>query len=249
MRTASDFRAEARKALSERYFLAVLAALIAGVLGGAASVPSFTFRFNGEDVKRLTEVFRQSEAGMTIMALLSAAAISVGVAATLYGIGVFIVGGAVELGYDRFNLMLYTGERAAVGVLFSRFEIFGRALWLRVVMAVRIFLRSALLIVPGIVASYRYALAPYLMAENPNMTANEAIEESKRLMAGKKGRLFCMHLSFIGWWVLVLLTAGLGTVFLAPYVKAAETAFYLETTGRLPLAAQPHADAQPGAGQ
>ena len=91
-----------------------------------------------------------------------------------------------------------------------------------------------LFIVPGIIAAYRYSMAPYIMAENPTMTAMEAIEESKRLMANNKWRLFCLQLSFIGWYILAALTAGIGGIFLAPYTKAAYTAFYLDLMNRLP---------------
>ena len=82
-------------------------------------------------------------------------------------------------------------------------------------------------------------MAPYLLAEHPELTASEAIEQSKRMMAGNKGRLFCLQLSFIGWFLLAALTWGVGFFFLAPYTKAAETAFYLDLTGRSPLPATP----------
>ena len=73
------------------------------------------------------------------------------------------------------------------------------------------------------------------------MTASEAIEQSKVMMAGNKGRLFCLQFSFIGWYLLAALTAGVGSIFLAPYTKAAETAFYLDLTGRLPQPATAYA--------
>ena len=78
-------------------------------------------------------------------------------------------------------------------------------------------------------------LAEYLgrLAENPNLTAEEAIEQSKALMNGYKRRLFCLQFSFIGWYLLAACTGGVGWFFLAPYTKAADTAFYLERTGRL----------------
>ncbi|MEZ4629000.1 MAG: DUF975 family protein, partial [Eubacteriales bacterium] len=146
-----------------------------------------------------------------------------------------------------------------IEALFSRFSIFGNALLLRVLMVVKILLWSLLLIVPGIVAAYRYAMAPYLLAEYPELTPSEAIERSKQMMAGNKGRLFCLHFSFIGWFLLAALTWGIGFLFLAPYVKAAETAFYLELSGRLPLpgyasapaaaAAAANAAPQPGEGE
>ena len=61
-----------------------------------------------------------------------------------------------------------------------------------------------------------------------------AIEESKYLMSGNKWRLFCLQLSFIGWYILAIFTAGIGGIFLIPYVKAAYTAFYLDLMNRLP---------------
>ena len=106
-------------------------------------------------------------------------------------------------------------------------------MFLRFLIFLKILAWSLLFIVPGIVAAYRYALAPYLLAENPSLTAEEAIEKSKALMFGYKGRLFCLQFSFIGWYLLSALTGGIGWFFLAPYTKAADTAFYLERTGRL----------------
>jgi uncharacterized membrane protein len=65
------------------------------------------------------------------------------------------------------------------------------------------------------------------MAENPDMSANEAIRESKRLMKGNKWRFFCLQLSFIGWELLaIFFTAGIGLLWVVPYQQAAYAAFY-----------------------
>lgn len=58
---------------------------------------------------------------------------------------------------------------------------------------------SLLLVIPGIVKTYSYAMTPYIMSEHPSLTANEAITESRRIMNGNKWRLFCLDFSFIGW--------------------------------------------------
>ena len=78
---------------------------------------------------------------------------------------------------------------------------------------------------PALVASYRYSLMPYLMAENPELRAIDAMRESKRLMKGKKWKLFCLNFSFIGWDFLCLFTMGIGNLFLLPYRMAAQAAF------------------------
>ena len=71
------------------------------------------------------------------------------------------------------------------------------------------------------------------MAENPGMDVMEAINRSKELMSGNKRRLLCLHLSFIGRDLLCVFTLGIGYLWLMPYRNAAETAFYLEVTGRI----------------
>jgi len=72
------------------------------------------------------------------------------------------------------------------------------------------------------------------MAENPDMTAKEAIEASKQLMDGHKGELFMLGLTFFGWIILCVLTLGIGTFFLNPYMNAAYAAFYKNLTAPVP---------------
>ena len=183
--------------------------------------------------------FLASDVGTTVLILLAIAAVVL-----------FVIGGGIQLGLIRYNLDLLTRENPpAFLTLFSRMSIFGRALGLRLMTGILTGLWSLLFVIPGIVAAYRYALAPYLMAEHPEMGVMEAISQSKALMRGNKWRLFCLQLSFIGWGILSTLTMGIGNLWLAPYRNAAETAFYLELTGRrdampwpdIPVDAQPEA--------
>ena len=240
MRNAREFRDTAWNILRGRYWWAVLAALIAGILGSTAGQSSVTFHFNPEDLQHVKNFFSgmHADAVNAILIALRGVLLAAAGYAFTYGIALFIIGSAVELGYDLLNVSLYqSADRPKIETIFSRFSIFGSALLLRFLMFLKTFLWTLLFIVPGIVAAFRYALAPYILAEHPELSATEAIEQSKQLMLGHKGRLFCLEFSFIGWYLLSALTGGLGMVFLAPYVKAAVTAFYLERTGRLPLAA------------
>ncbi len=242
MKRARDFREIAWNTLRGRYWWAVLAALIAIMLGGYAGQSPIGFHFrdtdNGQIADHLRQVFHGSfdiSTAADILRPLMGVFTAVAGLAFVYAVGMFIVGCAVELGYNVFNLSLYESTNAPrIETLFSRFSIFGNALVLRLLMLLKILLWTLLLIIPGIVAAYRYAMAPYLLAEHPELSATEAIEQSKIMMSGNKGRLFCLQLSFIGWFLLAALTGGVGYFFLAPYTKAAETAFYLDLTGRLP---------------
>jgi uncharacterized membrane protein len=244
VRRAKDFRDLAWNTLRGRYWWAVLAAFIAMLIGGYYGHPSFSFRFGTGEFQQFYQQVQQGfngrfdpQAFAALARPLVGLAAAFGSFAFVYSLALFIVGSAVELGYNLFNLSLYENKGAPkIDTLFSRFSIFGNALLLRFLMALKIFLWMLLFIVPGIIAAYRYAMAPYLLAEHPELTAGEAIEQSKQMMTGNKGRLFCLQFSFIGWILLAALTWGAGFIFLAPYMKAAETAFYLDLTGRLPLA-------------
>ena len=238
MRTAKEFRDTAWNILRGRYWWTVLAALIVGIIGGYGGGGNISYQLNSDNIQQMQDFFVRldPETGVAVFRSLLGAFSALASFAAVYGIALFIVGSAVELGYDLLNIQLFTSsDRPKMETIFSRFSYFGNALLLRFLMFVKIFLWTLLLIVPGIVASFRYALAPYLMAEHPDMTASEAIEQSKQLMQGHKARLFWLKFSFIGWYLLSALTMGVGWVFLAPYPKAAEAAFYLERTGRLPL--------------
>ena len=76
-------------------------------------------------------------------------------------------------------------------------------------------------------------MTPYILAENPEMTASQAIEQSKYMMDGHKGELFCLHLTFIGWDILAALTLNLGNLALNPYKNAAEAVFYRDLQDQL----------------
>ena len=138
----------------------------------------------------------------------------------------FLIGGAVMLGYCRFKLHRLDGEEAKFSDLFSAFDQFIEALWMRIRVFLQVFAWSLLLIIPGIVAAYRYAMVPYLMADHPEMTVAQAFDRSKAMMNGHKGELFLLHLSFIGWWFVSALTLGLGALVVMPYVQFSEAAFY-----------------------
>jgi uncharacterized membrane protein len=66
----------------------------------------------------------------------------------------------------------------------------------------------------------------YILAENPGMTAREALNESKRIMHGHKADYFVLSLSFIGWILLVSVTFGIAAIYVGPYVAATTANFY-----------------------
>ncbi len=150
----------------------------------------------------------------------------------IIAIGWFLVvlafGGAASMGYAQFNLDLIEGKPVSFGLLFSHFNRFLDGFLMNLLRSIFIFLWSLLLVIPGIIAMYRYAATPYLMVRYPHLTPSGAIDLSKQIMQGHKGRLFILHLSFIGWAILCALTLGIGLLFLTPYTHGAQAAFMKE---------------------
>lgn len=85
---------------------------------------------------------------------------------------------------------------------------------------------TLLLIVPGIIKSFSYALTPFILTDKPELSANEAIELSMKMMDGHKLDLFILYLSFIGWYLLSILTLCVGMLWVMPYMYTAMAAFY-----------------------
>ncbi|OTA25620.1 hypothetical protein B9G54_07325 [Alloscardovia macacae] len=112
------------------------------------------------------------------------------------------------------------------------------------------FLWTLLLIIPGIIARYSYALSYYLTddwaSQGYKVTGAEAVTASKQMMRGHKWELFVLDLSFLGWYLLVAITFGLASFYVTPYHLATRAAFY---RGIVALEADQQAAAAQAAGQ
>lgn len=144
----------------------------------------------------------------------------------------------LAVGYSNsMRVLLETGDNRLTNNSFSLgFGNWLHVVWGMILSTIYIFLWTLLLIIPGIIKSYSYALTPYILVEHPEMSANEAIEESMSLMDGHKFDLFYLQLSFIGWAILSILSLGLGFFWLIPYQMTAQAAFYRDIKNRaMPL--------------
>ena len=125
------------------------------------------------------------------------------------------------------------GKPIDIGKLFDGFKDFGRVWGTLILVAVYTILWTCLLIIPGIVKSYSYALTPFILKDEPELRYNAAIEKSMRMMNGYKMKLFLLDLSFIVWMILSILTLGIGLLFLQPYMNNASAAFYEDLKAEL----------------
>ena len=165
-----------------------------------------------------------------------------------------ILVGAFTYGMTLFLLTFFRTKKTNNALIFEGFSMPVKTIGLQIVITIRIFLWTLLFIIPGIIAAFRYSMAYYILADHPDYTITQCIEESKARMMGNKGTLFTLYLSFIGWSILASIAGeglasifGTGTVgnilgiivgsipnvFLGVYVKTSETVFYELLTGNL----------------
>jgi len=145
------------------------------------------------------------------------------------GVGILGLLVAGPLSYGLISVFLRIkrneDEKADVGHLFDGFkDKFGESVVTILLSEIFIFLWTLLFIIPGIIKSYAYSAAMYLVRER-NLEGNEAITESRKLMKGNKWKLFCLDLSFIGWYIVGLLCLGVGVLWVHTYHEAARTHF------------------------
>jgi len=238
MKYAADFRQIARDALSGKWMIAVLVGLVAMLLGGTGSDgPKVNLNIDTSGAHANFEFAGQTlfstGGGLNsdIGAFLVGSAIYITIAAIVMAVVYFVLGSIISVGYARFNLDLVDRGEPGFETLFSYFSYWKTTAIARLLQSVYVLLWSLLFIIPGVIATYSYAMTEFILAENPDLTASEAIARSKEMMSGNRWRLFCLHFSFIGWDILSSLTLGIGNLWLRPYKQAANAAFYREITG------------------
>ena len=146
----------------------------------------------------------------------------------LIGLVLFILALPLTWGYQTLFLGAVRGGEATAKDMFEGYnkELFSRVLTTTLLYYVYVFLWSLLLLIPGCIKAYSYAMTPYILKDNPEMKNNAAIEESMRMMDGHKLELFLLDLSFIGWAILSILTCCIGFLWLTPYMNMARVNFY-----------------------
>ena len=128
--------------------------------------------------------------------------------------------------YIVFFLRLIRKEDLAYGHLFDGFRQYVRIFLAMLLKGIYVLLWSLLLIIPGIIKEYSYAMTENILKDNPDMNGEQAIRESMRMMEGHKMQLFLLDLSMIGWLILSILSLGIGFLFSYPYLCTAHAHFY-----------------------
>ena len=154
--------------------------------------------------------------------------------AYLINIAVSLLMTIVSAGFIIFIFNTLRGAGAVYGNLLDGFGIAGKLIGLYFLEALLIFLWSLLLIVPGLIAAYRYRMAKYIIIDDPSKGVVQSLRESKALMHGHKWECFVLDLSFIGWRLLELLPyLGYAVqVWTTPYIETSYALYYMALSGK-----------------
>jgi uncharacterized membrane protein len=146
-------------------------------------------------------------------------------------IGTLIIGGPYLLGYSIFFLSLSRKQEPRLAQLFEGFYHFANALVAYLLMTLFIVLWTLLFIIPGFVATLSYSQTFFILADDPQLKGSEALRKSKAMMRGNRWKLFCLLWRFFGWFLLGILSMGIGFLWIVPYLAATLAHFYNDLKG------------------
>jgi uncharacterized membrane protein len=141
-------------------------------------------------------------------------------------IGSLIITGPFSVGIALFSLSISRNEDPRMEQIFQGFNHFITAMVAYLLMVLFIFLWMLLLIIPGIIATLSYGMVFYILADDKNIGASDALKKSKYMMQGFKWKYFCLFLRFFAWSILCLFTFGIGYLWLLPYMQVSMAKFY-----------------------
>ena len=229
MWTRDLLKMNAKQVLRNNYWMALLVAFVASLLAGGSSNigPTLTFNYTaGSD--HYNYQYGYDRAVLPYFGAVAAAAFGFVLIAMVVGVlfSVF-VSNPVTVGKCRY----FMESRVGNAPFSSLFSAFGDPAYRNVVKVMFmknlfIFLWSLLFVIPGIYKAYQYRMVDYLMAENPYMTYQRALELSRQMTDGEKFNIFILELSFFGWLFLGALACGIGVFFVNPYIEATFAELY-----------------------
>ena len=132
----------------------------------------------------------------------------------------------LEWGFSVYFLYLIRKEDIRYERLFEGYKDFIRTFLMEFLYCLAIIIGMCLLIVPGIILSIGLIMAPYILKDDPQISAMDALMKSWQITKGHKMKLFWLGLSFIGWIILGLMTLGIGFFLIAPYIDTTFAHYY-----------------------
>jgi len=133
----------------------------------------------------------------------------------------------ISVGLVYYLVKIINNEKAEFSDIFHFSKDFLRCLGAILLQVLWVLLYMLLLIIPGIIKEFGYALVPHLLADEKykDMSVPNILKKSEEMMYGHKMDLFLFELSFFPWLIVVIITCGLGAIYVIPYYNLAVTKF------------------------
>lgn len=137
-----------------------------------------------------------------------------------------LLSGPLSVGLAYFSLSVTRKETPHFFQLFDGFKVFGKSFLANLCYTILVFVGIILLIIPGIVIGLALSMTFYIMADRPELSFSECLNESWNLTSGYRLKLLGLSLRFIPWYLLGLLCLGVGVLVVVPWHFVTCARFY-----------------------
>ncbi len=225
MWTRRDLKARGKVAFKANYWRCVLVALILILVVSAGAGYGARSAAEADNTEVTVESNLTEREQFFVVGMLLAMLTAAGAFVSLFDVLVF---NPLEVGCNYF-FVANSEDKAKVGKIGRGFSpYYWRTVGTMILRNIYICLWTLLLVIPGIIKWYSYAMVPYIIADEDDISPRQAITLSRKMMDGNKWKLFVLQLSFIGWFALSVLTFGLvGAFYTNPYYYSTMAQFYL----------------------
>ena len=224
MKSISQNKREARECLRGNWTPAVLATAVYCVIAVFCITPSYLYPLTHPNYTQDLAYAMQTNNISDMMGIYGGITRLSSITSLLY----ILVLNVLVVGFMNAFLKFYREKDTAItGNMFNfAFNNYGHKILGMFLMGLFIALWTLLLVIPGIIKTFSYAMTPYILHEYPNVGVNDSIDISRKMMKGHKLDLFLLELSFIGWGILCIFTLGIGFLWLTPYMQTSLAIFY-----------------------
>lgn len=243
-----EIKARGKAAFKANYWPCVIVALLLLLFfgSGAAASGRASIHLDAESVASQEQVMQEQEQAVSelteALESLTAQERAIATGTVVSVLGVFGIVGVLlkifvfnplQVGCYRFFRKNAVDPTTSVGVIGEGFGSFGHVFLTLFLRDLFVVLWTVLFVIPGVMKAYSYTMVPYIIKDNPRLTAGQVLARSRDMMRGNRMKLFVMDLSFFGWALLSAVTFGLVAIFWAnPYYQCSKAALYLELSGQ-----------------
>lgn len=144
------------------------------------------------------------------------------------GIVSLVLAGPLAVGVAYFSFAVIRGETPHFFQLFEGFNVFGKSFLANLCYSLLVIVGFVLLIIPGIIVGLALSMTFFVMADRPELSFSECLNESWNLTSGYRFKLLGLNLRFIPWYLLGILCLGVGVLLVIQWYYISLARFYEE---------------------